>query len=576
MLGEAYTRVSGFIRKTSSGLNRGIRVFTMTASASRPVPAAQYVRMSTGLQQYSLENQEATIQEYAEQHGFVVGKTYVDASRTGVVIKNRTGLSNLLKDVLSGNTSYSAILVYDVSRWGRFQDTDEGAHYEFLCRNAGIQVHYCAEQFTNDGTPQSAIIKTLKRTMAAEFSRELGVKVINAKKRLAQLGFRMGAMPGYGLRRMMISSDRKQKQRLKTGDYKNLTTDRVLLVPGPRKEVECVRAIYKMALRKGMNFSRIARRLNKAGISYVNGRRWTCSAVGRILRNPKYTGCNTWNRSSRKLHTKLVSVPPDQWIVKPGAFAAIINQDKFDRVQVILGKRRHTDEQLLNGLRRLLKAKGKLTQNLIAEARNLPNIATYFYRLGSFRKIYELVGYTATPGAFVRADSRKATLKLRAELLIRIAELFPQNVTFVRMPRKMRCIMRIDNALDISLIICPSYRTKKGALRWILTPIDCERDHITLLCRLNSENAGFHSFYLVPCVDRLKPCKLRDDDPWLKKKGTRLDQLSQFCESAKAVSSRLPQAESQIPKLQTTSTLRGSRAKQRLIRKLENREDLRF
>jgi hypothetical protein len=230
----------------------------------------------------------------------------------------------------------------------------------------------------------------------------------------------------------------------------------------------------------------------------------------------------------------------------------------------------------LNGLRRLLKAKGKLTQNLIAEARNLPNIATYFYRLGSFPKIYELIGYAATPGAFVRADSRKATLKLRAELLIRIAELFPQKVTFVRMPRKMRCIMRIDNALDTSLIICPSCRTKKGALRWILAPIDCERDHITLLCRLNSENIGFHSFYLVPCVDRLKPSKLRDDDPWLKKKGTRLDQLSQFCESTKALSSRLPKAESQIPKLQTTSTLRGSRAKQRLIRKLENREDLRF
>jgi DNA invertase Pin-like site-specific DNA recombinase len=531
--------------------------------------------MSTELQQYSLENQKAAIREYAEQHSFIVVRTYVDAGRTGVVLKNRDGLSNLLRDVLSGTAGYSAILVYDISRWGRFQDTDEAAHYEFLCKNAGIPVHYCAEQFANDGTLPSSILKTLKRTMAAEFSRELGVKVLNAKKRLAQLGFRMGAMPGYGLRRMMIASDRTQKQRLKTGEYKNLTTDRVLLVPGPANEVECVRAMYKMALRKGMNFSKIARRLNKAGIPYVNGRRWTCSAVGRTLRNPKYTGCNTWNRSSRKLHTKLVPVPPDQWIVRPGAFAAIIDQDKFDRVQAILQKRRHTDEQLLNGLRRLLKAKGKLTQNLIAEARNLPNIATYFYRLGSFRKIYELVGYAATPGAFVRADSRKATLKLRADLLAGIAELFPQNVTFVRMPRKMRCIMRFDDALDISVIICPSYRTKRGALRWILTPIDCERDHITLLCRLNSENTGFHSFYLVPCVDRLKPCKLKDDDPWLKKKGTRLDQLSQLCEAAKALSSRVPKA-GQVPKLQTTTTLRGSRAKQRLIRKLENREDLRF
>lgn len=41
--------------------------------------------------------------------------------------------------------------VYDVSRGGRFQDTDESAHYEFLCRRAEIAVPYCAEQFENDG-----------------------------------------------------------------------------------------------------------------------------------------------------------------------------------------------------------------------------------------------------------------------------------------------------------------------------------------------------------------------------------------------------------------------------------------
>src|ERR1700680_1575293 len=151
----------------------------MTTSPIRPIPAAQYVRMSTELQQYSIENQKAAIQDYAEQHAFVVVKTYADAGRSGIVLKHRTGLSNLLKDVLNGNTGYSVILVYDISRWGLFQDTDEAAHYEFLCKNAGIPVHYCAEQFANDGTLSSSILKALKRTMAAEFSRELGVKVLN-------------------------------------------------------------------------------------------------------------------------------------------------------------------------------------------------------------------------------------------------------------------------------------------------------------------------------------------------------------------------------------------------------------
>ena len=75
----------------------------------------------------------------------------------------------------------------DVSRWRRFQDADESAHYEFLCKNAGVPIHYCAELFPNDGSLPSSIFKALKRTMAAEYSRELGVKVFNAQKRLVEL-----------------------------------------------------------------------------------------------------------------------------------------------------------------------------------------------------------------------------------------------------------------------------------------------------------------------------------------------------------------------------------------------------
>src|SRR5437762_38353 len=101
------------------------------------IPAAQYLRMSTEHQQYSLANQSAAIQEYAGRNGFTVVKTYSDAAKSGVVLKNRLGLRQLLKDVMEGNAEYQSILVYDVSRWGRFQDADESAHYEFLCRSAG-------------------------------------------------------------------------------------------------------------------------------------------------------------------------------------------------------------------------------------------------------------------------------------------------------------------------------------------------------------------------------------------------------------------------------------------------------
>ena len=143
-------------------------------TANLLIPAAQYLRMSTEHQQYSLENQSAAIQKYAESQGFEVVCTYSDPAKSGLVLKHRPGLQQLLRDVV-GTPPYRAILVYDVSRWGRFQDTDESAHYEFHCKAAGVPVHYCAETFANDGTLPNLIMKTLKRTMAAEYSRELGV-----------------------------------------------------------------------------------------------------------------------------------------------------------------------------------------------------------------------------------------------------------------------------------------------------------------------------------------------------------------------------------------------------------------
>ena len=160
------------------------------------VPAAQYLRMSTEHQQYSLENQSTAISRYAEVHGFTVVLTYSDPAKSGLCLKNRRGLRDLLQNVTGGNTDYKAILVYDVSRWGRFQDTDEAAHYEFLCKSAGVPIHYCAETFANDGSLPSSIMKALKRAMAGEYSRELGVKVIAGQKRLAELGFKQGGIPG--------------------------------------------------------------------------------------------------------------------------------------------------------------------------------------------------------------------------------------------------------------------------------------------------------------------------------------------------------------------------------------------
>ena len=130
------------------------------------------------------------------------------------------GLIQLLDDVQSGRADFDQILVYDVSRWGRFQDADESAHYEFICKQAGIKVSYCAEQFDNDGSMVSSIVKNIKRVMAAEYSRELSVKVHAGACRMARMGFKSGGPTPYALQRVLVDEKSQLKEILKKGDRK--------------------------------------------------------------------------------------------------------------------------------------------------------------------------------------------------------------------------------------------------------------------------------------------------------------------------------------------------------------------
>jgi DNA invertase Pin-like site-specific DNA recombinase len=217
--------------------------------------------MSTEHQQYSTENQSDKIHEYAKRRNIEIVRTYTDAGKSGLSIEGRASLQRLIQDVESGAPDFQLILVYDVSRWGRFQDADESAYYEYRCRRAGIQVVYCAEQFENDGSPVSTIVKGVKRAMAGEYSRELSAKVFAGQCRLIELGFRQGGPAGYGLRRVLVDQSGAVKSQLARGEHKSLQTDRVILVPGPEEEIRMVQLMYKLFIDDGLMESEIAARL---------------------------------------------------------------------------------------------------------------------------------------------------------------------------------------------------------------------------------------------------------------------------------------------------------------------------
>lgn len=503
------------------------------------IPAAQYVRMSTELQKYSLENQSAAISQYAALHGFQVVRTYTDSAKSGLSVRRREGLQGLLRDVVQSQTDFRAVLVYDVSRWGRFQDSDEAAHYEFVCRAAGVPVHYCAETFTNDGTLGSSIMKALKRSMAGEYSRELGVKVFAGQRRLALLGFKQGGRPGYGLRRMLVSESGNAKQPLAFGERKSISTDRVILVQGPAREVECVRSIYRKLIEEGKSIGAIVRELNTAG----GQPRWDYQAVHKVLTHPKYAGAHVFGRTSSKLSSPPIRVPRAEWTVTPGAWDPLVEPATFQRAQEILGSRTYhrTDSRLLEDLRGLLAEKGRLSLSLIKGAEGMPSPSTYRHRFGGLTAAYEKVGYFG-PTRWRGLGTRARTLALRRELLAEITKTSGERLTMRRRSGRWREFLETRKGMVVSVVIARSARLNGGPLRWMVHPHPTERNFVTLLARLDAENLKFLDFRVFSRIVRpTRMVLLPEDDRF--RRGRAVRDLGQLARAIEQVDRRADEYE---------------------------------
>jgi DNA invertase Pin-like site-specific DNA recombinase len=466
-----------------------------------PIRGAQYVRMSTEHQKYSTENQADVIHQYAERRGIEIVRTYADEGKSGLNIGGREALQRLIADVESGNTDFSVILVYDVSRWGRFQDADAGAYYEYICRRANIAVHYCAEQFENDGSLGATIIKSMKRAMAGEYSRELSVKVFTGQSRLIERGFRQGGPAGYGLRRMMVDQDANPKSELSRGEQKSLQTDRVILVPGPAEEIEVVQRIYRLFVVAGETETEIAATLNKDGVTTDLGRPWTRGTVHQILINEKYIGNNVWNRTSFKLKQKRARNAPDLWLRATGVFEGIVDPPLFRAAQTIIAERsrRFSDEEMLAALRSLLDLYGYLSGVIIDEAQGLPSSSAYQGRFGSLLRAYQLVGFI--PERDYRYISVNRLLRrMHPEVVATaVASIEALGGTVVCDPATD--LLTINDEFTASIVIARCLTTWAGVLRWKIRFDTGLRPDITVVLRMGPDNQEPCDYYLFPWID---------------------------------------------------------------------------
>ncbi len=309
------------------------------------------------------------------------------------------------------------------------------------------------------------------------------------QKRLAELGFKQGGMPGYGLRRMLVSADRKPKQRLAFGERKSIATDRVILVPGPPDEVEHVREIYRLLTVERRTVHWIAGELTRRNISYVNGSNWDSLAVYTVLTHPKYMGCHVYGRTASRLSTPKVNRPTSAWVVTPGSYDAIVDSATFMQAQRLLCER-----------------------------------------------TAKLIEY-GTAERFAPCDLRRRIQAQREGLMLQLVSLFPHDLAVVRRGGRWRTRLRLRTGRYIAVVFSRTTRPWKDTIRWQVDPVSRERRFLTLLVRLDIHNRSIQDFYVIPNVNRSSRFTLKLKDAWLDR-GQRLGSLEDFCDAVKRVCAR--------------------------------------
>lgn len=465
-------------------------------------PVAEYLRMSDDLQCYSIDNQADVNRQYAASHHMVIVRSYVDEGRSGLSLSGRSDLQALLKDVEHGQVNYSAVLVFDVSRWGRFQDVDESAYYEFHCRRNGVRVVYCAEPFLNDGSPIGVLEKGLKRYMAAEYSRDLSVKIALGKARLVRMGFRQGGVAGIGLRRQLLDRDGHKKCDLSYKEYKYLQSDRVILIPGPKHERDLVLRIYDQFLNGKSTVAGIAKDLNRLPESERGEITWTRDRVENILTNDKYVGDNVSGKTFTRLRSKTIYNPPETWVRCNGAFQAIVPRSMFDQVPQEKERRvrSFTPQQLVDEVHRLIKAHGFVSTSIINADPFAPSLATFRFHFGGLTRAYEAAGLCPLYH-MAHGEIGRSLQAMHPEVVNGIVAGFEQQGAAVKLGNTPGHLI-VNNELAIRLVFAKCRRATNGRRRWLLHPPKKRHPYdVLIIARMTTDNKAIRDYYVVPRID---------------------------------------------------------------------------
>jgi hypothetical protein len=222
-----------------------------------------------------------------------------------------------------------------------------------------------------------------------------------------------------------------------------------------------------------------------------------------VLINPKYIGANVYNRRSFKLKYKRVKNPVQMWIWRDGSFEPLISADLFAQAREIIESRhRHlSDEELLERLRELLRAHGRLSGILIDETEDMPSSTCYSSRFGSLPRAYSLIGWSPDRD-FAYIEINRKLRRRHADL---IASIFDQILALGATVSvdQSNDLLTINSEYTASLILARCRESLAGNLRWQLRFDESLRPDVVIAARLQPGNDAILDYYLLPRLDVL-------------------------------------------------------------------------
>lgn len=300
------------------------------------IKAVAYYRHSAeDKQENSVEIQREQVEKFADKEGVEILEHFQDEGFTGIT-DGRPGFQAMfnkwIRDPQAPKIDY--ILVYDASRFGRFQKIPIAMNLLMECNGRGVNLGT-----VNRGLPKKEttaidyLILILDFAAAGEYSKLLGDKVIHGCIKVSEQGYSAGGMAPYGYVRVLLSESRERLGILQRGEHKIISNQRVTFEPITTGEAEVVKRIFKEFVAKGMFPDEIAIKLNKNKILTAKQKEWNTSGIIRILSNETYTGTRVYNKTWGRLKQKKRRNPSDEWTRCPNAHTALVDEQTFRLAQ---------------------------------------------------------------------------------------------------------------------------------------------------------------------------------------------------------------------------------------------------